>query len=74
MSDTEIVHGGGNGMHPTLGYQLLNGVRRYKSRIMYRSLSNGFEPLNILQRLFGSMRSAAGISTATTEPDRDRDD
>ncbi len=40
-------------MHPIHGYQLLNGERRHKSRIMHRSLATYFPPFRFLWRVFG---------------------
>lgn len=40
-------------MHPVHGYQMLNGERRHKSRIMFLSLGTYFAPLRFVRRVFG---------------------
>ncbi|SDI92647.1 hypothetical protein [Aliiruegeria lutimaris] len=39
-------------MHPVHGYQMLNGERRYKSKIMFRSFVDYFPPLRFLSRFW----------------------
>ena len=40
-------------MHPNQGFQILNGVRRHRSKVMYRAMGAPFAPMRMFRKLFG---------------------